>query len=228
MKFFIDTADLDEIREANDMGVLDGVTTNPSLMKKASEKAGIPLDFHAHIYKICELVDGDVSAEVTATDFDGIMREAHVLAPIHKNVVVKVPLILDGIKAIKALKAEGIRVNCTLCFSPTQALIAAKAGAAYISPFLGRIDDIASDGMKLLGEIITIYNNYGFETEVLAASLRHPMHILEAAMMGAHVATMPLSVIKKLLNHPLTDIGLANFLADWETFQASLKDEVST
>ncbi len=225
MKFFIDTADLDEIREANDLGVLDGVTTNPSLMKKASAKAGIPLNFHEHIYKICELVDGDVSAEVTATDFEGIMREARTLAPIHDNVIVKVPLILDGIKAIKALKAEGIRVNCTLCFSPTQALIAAKAGAAYISPFIGRVDDISSDGMKLLEEIVTIYNNYGYETEVLAASIRHPMHVVEAAMIGAHVATMPLSVIKKLLKHPLTDIGLKNFLADWESFQASLKAE---
>ena len=225
MKFFVDTADLDEIREANDMGVLDGVTTNPSLMKKAADKAGIPLDFHEHIFKICELVEGDVSAEVTATDFEGIMQEARALAPIHNNVVVKVPLILDGIKAIKALKAEGIRVNCTLCFSPTQALIAAKAGAAYISPFLGRVDDISSDGMKLLEEIVTIYNNYGYETEVLAASIRHPMHVVEAALMGAHVATMPLGVIKKLLQHPLTDIGLKNFLADWERFQASLNAE---
>ena len=225
MKFFVDTADLDEIREANDMGVLDGVTTNPSLMKKASDKAGIPLNFHEHIYKICELVDGDVSAEVTATDFEGIMQEARSLAPIHENVVVKVPLILDGSKAIKALKAEGIRVNCTLCFSPTQALIAAKAGAAYISPFLGRVDDISSDGMKLLEEIVTIYNNYSYETEVLAASIRHPMHVVEAAMMGAHVATMPLAVIKKLLKHPLTASGLEKFLADWENFQASLKAE---
>ena len=225
MKFFVDTADLDEIREANDMGVLDGVTTNPSLMKKAADKAGKPLDFHQHIYDICELVDGDVSAEVTATDFDGIMEEARSLAPIADNVVVKVPLILDGIKAIKALKAEGIRVNCTLCFSPTQALIAAKAGAAYISPFLGRVDDISSDGMKLLSEIITIYDNYGLETEVLAASIRHPMHVVEAALLGAHVATMPLGVIKKLLNHPLTDIGLEKFLADWDAFQASLQAE---
>ena len=225
MKFFVDTADLDEIREANDMGVLDGVTTNPSLMKKAADKACVPLDFHEHIYKICELVDGDVSAEVTATDFEGIMQEARTLAPIHNNVVVKVPLILDGIKAIKALKAEGIRVNCTLCFSPTQALIAAKAGAAYISPFLGRVDDISSDGMKLLEEIVTIYDNYDLETEVRAASIRHPMHVVEAAMMGAHVATMPLGVIKKLLKHPLTDIGLEKFLADWENFQASLKAE---
>lgn len=226
MKFFIDTADLDEIREANAMGVLDGVTTNPSLMKSASEKAGTPLDFHEHIYKICELVDGDVSAEVTAVDFDGIMREGRALAKIHDNVVVKVPCILEGIKAIKAFKAEGIRVNCTLCFSPTQALIAAKAGAAYISPFLGRVDDISSDGMKLLQEIVTIYDNYGFETEVLAASMRHPMHVVEAALMGAHVATLPFGVIKKLLSHPLTDIGLKNFLADWDKFQRESKQAV--
>lgn len=223
MKFFIDTADLDEIREANAMGVLDGVTTNPSLMKAASDKAGVPLDFHEHIYTICELVDGDVSAEVTATDFDGIMQEGRVLAKIHDNVVVKVPCIVEGIKAIKAFKEEGIRVNCTLCFSPTQALIAAKAGAAYISPFLGRVDDISSDGMKTLQEIVTIYDNYGFETEVLAASMRHPMHVVEAALMGAHVATLPFGVIKKLLNHPLTDIGLQKFLADWDKFQQEVK-----
>ncbi len=220
MKFFIDTADLDEVKEAQDMGVLDGVTTNPSLMKKAAEKAGRRLDFHEQIRQICEMVEGDVSAEVTAVDFDGIMAEAHALAPIHPRVVVKVPLILEGIKAIKALHSEGIRVNCTLCFSPTQALIAAKAGAAYISPFLGRVDDISFSGLKLLEEIITIYGNYGFETEVLAASIRHPIHVLEAAMMGAHVATMPLSVIKKLLKHPLTDIGLEYFLADWKKFRA--------
>ena len=226
MRIFIDTADMDEIREANAMGVLDGVTTNPSLMKSASGKAGVPLDFHEHIYKICELVDGDVSAEVTATDFEGIMREGRALAKIHDNVVVKVPCILEGIKAIKAFKAEGIRVNCTLCFSPTQALIAAKAGAAYISPFLGRVDDIASDGMKTLQEIVTIYANYGFETEVLAASMRHPMHVVEAALMGAHVATLPFDVIKKLLNHPLTDIGLKKFLADWDTFQQESKQPV--
>ena len=158
MKFFVDTADLDEIAEANDMGVLDGVTTNPSLMKAAAAKASGALDFHDHIFKICEMVDGDVSAEVTAVDFAGIMEEAHALARIHTNVVVKAPLILDGIKAIKALNEEGIRVNCTLCFSPTQALIAAKAGAAYISPFLGRVDDISSDGMKVLNEITTIPN----------------------------------------------------------------------
>ncbi len=219
MKFFIDTADLDEIREAQDLGVLDGVTTNPSLMKSASEKAGRKLDFHAQILRICELVDGDVSAEVTAVDFDGIMGEAHALARIRDNVVVKVPLILEGIKAIRALDADGIRVNCTLCFSPTQALIAAKAGAAYISPFLGRVDDISADGLKLMEEIIMIYGNYGFKTEVLAASIRHPMHVVQAALLGADVATMPLGVIKKLLNHPLTDIGLERFLSDWRQYQ---------
>ncbi len=221
MKFFVDTADLDEIREANDMGVLDGVTTNPSLMKKAGG-----VDFHEHIYQICEIVDGDVSAEVTATDFGGIMEQAHTLAKIHDNVVVKVPLILEGIKAIKALRAEGIRVNCTLCFSPTQALIAAKAGAAYISPFMGRVDDIASDGLELVRQIVQIYHNYGFETEVLAASIRHPMHVVECAMMGADVATMPFKVIKQLLNHPLTDIGLENFLADWKDFERAQQAEM--
>lgn len=222
MKFFVDTADLDEIREAADMGVLDGVTTNPSLMKKAGN-----VDFHEHIYKICELVGGDVSAEVTATDFDGIMAEAHVLAKIHDNVVVKVPLILDGIKAIKALKEEGIRTNCTLCFSPTQALIAAKAGAAYISPFIGRLDDISHDGMEIIEQIVQIYANYGYQTEVLAASIRHPMHVVEAALAGADVATMPFSVIKALIKHPLTDIGLEKFLSDWRDYEKKLRAEAT-
>ncbi|MEM1126901.1 MAG: fructose-6-phosphate aldolase [Bacteroidota bacterium] len=216
MKFFIDTADLDEIQEANDLGVLDGVTTNPSLMKKAGN-----VDFHEHIYRICEIVDGDVSAEVTATDYDGIMEEAHAVAKIHKNVVVKVPLILDGIKAIKTLTGEGIKTNCTLCFSPTQALIAAKAGATYISPFIGRLDDISHQGMELIEQIVQIYANYGLQTEVLAASIRHPLHVVEAALIGADVATMPFKVIKQLLKHPLTDNGLAKFLADWEAFQAA-------
>lgn len=217
MKFFIDTADLDEIREANAMGVLDGVTTNPSLMKKAGN-----VDFHEHIYRICEIVNGDVSAEVTATDYEGIMGEGRVLAKIHNNVVVKVPLILDGIKAIKSFSNEGIRTNCTLCFSPTQALIAAKAGATYISPFLGRLDDISTPGMELIEQIVTIYDNYGLETEVLAASIRHPMHVVEAAMIGAHVSTMPFKVIKQLIKHPLTDIGLERFLADWKAYEAGL------
>ncbi len=217
MKFFVDTADLDEIREASEMGVLDGVTTNPSLMKKAGN-----VDFHEHIFKICELVDGDVSAEVTATDYDGIMEEAHTLAAIHENVVVKVPLILDGIKATRSLSDENIRTNCTLCFSPTQALIAAKAGATYISPFIGRVDDISTEGLRLIEQIVTIYANYGFETEILAASIRHPMHVVEAAMLGADVATMPLSVIKQLIKHPLTDSGLERFLADWKAYEEGL------
>lgn len=220
MKFFIDTADLDEIREANDMGVLDGVTTNPSLMKKVGGS-----DFHAHIRKICEIVDGDVSAEVVATDYKGMMQEAHELAKIHDNVVIKIPLILDGIKAIKTLTDEGIKTNCTLCFSSTQALVAAKAGATYISPFIGRLDDISTSGMELVGQIVQIYANYGLETEVLAASIRHPMHVVESAMAGADVATMPLSVIKQLIKHPLTDSGLERFLADWQAYQKAAGDQ---
>ena len=217
MKFFVDTADLDEIREARDMGVLDGVTTNPSLMKSSGAS-----EFHEHIYKICELVDGDVSAEVTATDYAGIMAEGRTLAKIHENVVVKVPLILDGIKALKTFKEEGTRTNCTLCFSATQALVAAKAGATYISPFIGRLDDVSTEGLELIEQIVTIYNNYGYETEVLAASIRHPMHVVHAAQLGADVATMPLGVIKKLLKHPLTDLGLERFLADWKAYQESV------
>ncbi|MGB3545127.1 fructose-6-phosphate aldolase [Rubrivirga sp.] len=216
MKFFIDTAVLDEIQEAADIGVLDGVTTNPSLMKKVGVK-----DFHGHIAKICDIVDGPVSAEVTATDYDGIVAEGREVAQIADNVVVKVPLILDGIKAIKTFSEEGIDTNCTLCFSPTQALIAAKAGATYISPFIGRLDDISSNGMELIRSIVQIYDTYGYETEVLAASIRHPMHVVECAEAGADVGTMPLDVIKKLLKHPLTDNGLAKFLADWEELQNS-------
>ncbi|MBX2818204.1 MAG: fructose-6-phosphate aldolase [Rhodothermaceae bacterium] len=217
MKFFIDTADLDEIKEANDLGVLDGVTTNPSLVRKVGN-----VNFHEHIVKICEIVDGDVSAEVTATDYAGIVSEGRTLAKLHKNVVVKVPLILDGIKAIKTFSDEGIRTNCTLCFSPTQALIAAKAGATYISPFIGRLDDISHNGMELIEQIVQIYQNYGLETEVLAASIRHPMHVVESALVGADVATMPLKVIKATLNHPLTDRGLEKFLQDWKAYEESL------
>ncbi|MDZ7772279.1 MAG: fructose-6-phosphate aldolase [Balneolaceae bacterium] len=217
MKFFIDTADLDEIREANDLGVLDGVTTNPSLCAKIGVK-----DFEGHIAKICDMVDGDVSAEVVSTGYEEIVKEARHLADIADNVVVKVPLIKEGIKAIRTLSDEGIRVNCTLCFSATQALIAAKAGAAYISPFIGRLDDISDDGMQLIEDVVTIYDNYGFETEVLAASIRHPMHVLESARLGAHVATMPLNVIEQLLHHPLTDRGLQRFLDDWNQLQESL------
>lgn len=220
MKFFIDTADLDEIKEANDLGVLDGVTTNPSLCAKI----GVA-DFEGHIAKICNLVDGDVSAEVVSTEYDEIMSEARHLAKIAENVVVKVPLIKDGIKAIKTLSDEGIRTNCTLCFSATQALIAAKAGATYISPFIGRLDDISNDGMQLIEDVVTIYDNYGFETEVLAASIRHPMHVLESARLGADVATMPLNVIEQLLHHPKTDSGLERFLDDWNALQEELNEK---
>lgn len=220
MKFFIDTADLDEIKEAHDLGVLDGVTTNPSLCAKI----GVA-DFEGHIAKICNMIEGDVSAEVVSTTYDEIVPEARNLAQIADNVVVKVPLIKDGIKAIKTLSEEGIRINCTLCFSATQAMIAAKAGAAYISPFIGRLDDISEDGMQLIADVVQIYENYGFETEVLAASIRHPMHVLEAARLGADVATMPLKVIDQLLHHPLTDSGLERFLADWDSLQEKLEAE---
>jgi len=220
MKFFIDTADLDEIEEANDLGVLDGVTTNPSLCAKI----GVA-DFEGHIEKICNLVDGDVSAEVVSTEYDEIVSEARHLSEIADNVVVKVPLIKDGIKAIKTLSDEGIRTNCTLCFSATQALLAAKAGATYISPFIGRLDDISDDGMQLIADVVTIYENYGYETEVLAASIRHPMHVLESARLGADVATMPLNVIDQLMHHPLTDRGLERFLDDWNALQEELENK---
>lgn len=220
MKFFIDTADLDEIKEARDLGVLDGVTTNPSLCAKIGVK-----DFEGHIAKICNLIEGDVSAEVVSTEYNEMMSEAHHLAAIADNVVIKVPLIKEGIKAIRSLSDEGIRTNCTLCFSATQALIAAKAGATYISPFIGRLDDISNDGMQLIADIVTIYDNYNFNTEVLAASIRHPMHVMEAARLGADVATMPLKVIDQLMHHPLTDNGLERFLSDWNSLQEELKAE---
>jgi transaldolase len=218
MKFFIDTADLGEIREANAMGILDGVTTNPSLCAKIGVR-----DFEAHIAKICEEVAGDVSAEVVSTSYEEMVVEGRRLAAIAPNVVVKVPLIKDGIKAIRTFYDEGIKTNCTLCFSPTQALVAAKAGATYISPFVGRLDDISTDGMALIEDIVDIYSNYGYDTEVLVASIRHPMHVVEAARLGADVVTMPLSVIDSLIKHPLTDNGLAKFLQDWDKLQASLK-----
>jgi transaldolase len=208
MKFFIDTADINEIREANKLGVLDGVTTNPSLVAKTGRKF---LDVLKEIY---DEVDGPISAEVVATDFDGIMKEGHALAKLHKNIVVKVPLIKEGLKAVKAFSGEGIKTNVTLCFSANQALLAAKAGATYISPFVGRLDDVSAVGMDLIEQIVTIYENYGFDTEVLVASVRNPLHVLDAAMIGAHVATMPLSVIEQLIKHPLTDIGLEKFLKD--------------
>lgn len=218
MKFFIDTADLNEIREANAMGILDGVTTNPSLCAKIGVR-----DFEGHIAKICEEVEGDVSAEVVSVKYEDMVTEGRRLAAIAPNVVVKIPLIKDGIKAIRTFSDEGIRTNCTLCFSPTQALVAAKAGASYISPFVGRLDDVSTNGMDLIEQIVTIYANYDFETEVLVASIRNPIHVVESAMMGADVATMPLSVIEALIKHPLTDIGLDKFLKDWDNLQKSLK-----
>jgi transaldolase len=208
MKIFIDSADLSEIRDAAAMGVIDGVTTNPSLVAKA----GRPLE--TIIREICEVVDGPISAEVVATDHAGIVREGKLLAAIHPNVVVKVPLIAEGIRAVKTLSGEGIRTNVTLCFSAPQALLAAKAGATYISPFIGRIDDTGGDGIELIAQIVTIYNNYAYETEVLAASIRHPVHLVRCAQLGADVATIPHNVILQLLKHPLTDIGLAKFLED--------------
>jgi transaldolase len=212
MKFFIDTANLSEIQEAFDLGVLDGVTTNPSLMAKEGIRG--QENIKAHYKAICNIVDNNVSAEVIATDFDGIIREAHDLAKIDNKIVVKVPMIKEGVKAIKYLSKEGIRTNCTLIFSAGQALLAAKAGAAYVSPFIGRLDDVSSDGVALIGQIVTIYSNYGYKTEVLAASIRHTMHLIQCAEIGADVATCPLKVITGLLQHPLTDKGLAQFLAD--------------
>lgn len=212
MKFFIDTANLDEIREAHDMGVLDGVTTNPSLMAKE----GISGDENIiqHYRDICEIVSGDVSAEVISTDFEGIVKEGEQLAALQPNIVVKVPMIRDGVKALKHFSQKGIKTNCTLVFSAGQALLAAKAGASYVSPFIGRLDDISTDGLNLIQQIRTIYDNYGYTTEILAASVRHPMHIMECAEIGADVITAPLKAISALLNHPLTDIGLEKFLAD--------------
>ena len=212
MKFFIDTANLDQIREAQNLGIIDGVTTNPSLMAKEGISGETAILNH---YKaICEIVDGDVSAEVISTDFEGMVREGEILADLHPQIVVKVPMIKEGLKAITYFSQKGIRTNCTLIFSVGQALLAAKAGATYVSPFIGRLDDISTDGLRLIEDIRNIYDNYDFETEILAASVRHPMHIVECAQIGADVMTGPLSAMLALLNHPLTDKGLATFLAD--------------
>jgi len=219
MKIFLDTANVTEIREAASMGLLDGVTTNPSLVAKEGR------DFKELLKEICSIVDGDISAEVVSMELDGMLREAHDLAKIHDNIVVKVPLIKEGLKAVKSLTAEGIRTNVTLCFSPNQALLAAKAGAYIISPFVGRLDDISTSGMDLIGQILTIYDNYSFETQVLVASVRHPMHVVESAMMGADIATMPFNVFTQLIKHPLTDIGLERFLADWKKLQSAKPGE---
>lgn len=212
MKFFIDTANLNQIREANDLGILDGVTTNPSLMAKEGIKGTDAI--MKHYVDICNIVDGDVSAEVIATDFEGIVREGEMLASLHENIVVKVPMIKDGVKAIKYFTSKGIRTNCTLIFSSGQAILAAKAGATYISPFIGRLDDISYDGLSLIAEIAQIYAIQGFQTQILAASIRNPLHIIKSAQYGANVVTSPLESILALLKHPLTDIGLEKFLAD--------------
>jgi transaldolase len=212
MKFFIDTANLAQIKEAQDLGVLDGVTTNPSLMAKEGIKGQD--NIMKHYVDICNITTGDVSAEVIATDFDGMVREGEMLAELHPRIVVKIPMIKEGLKAIKYFSDKGIKTNCTLVFSAGQALLAAKAGASYVSPFVGRLDDISQDGMDLIDDIRTIYDNYGYETEILAASIRHPLHIVQCAKLAADVITAPLSAITALLNHPLTDKGLAQFLAD--------------
>jgi len=213
MKFFIDTANIDEIREAASMGMVDGVTTNPSLVAKEKK------EFRKLLEEICSIVDGPISAEVIALDYDGMMNEAHELVKIHKNIVVKIPLIKEGLKAVKALSGEGIKANVTLCFSANQALLAAKAGAYFISPFIGRLDDIGQNGMDLIGQIVTIYRNYGYSTEVLVASIRHPMHVVDAAMIGADICTMPFKVLDQLIKHPLTDLGIEKFLSDWKKTQ---------
>ena len=214
MKFFIDTANLEQIREAQSLGVLDGVTTNPSLMAK--EGITGKKNIIQHYIDICKIVDGDVSAEVISVDFKGMVKEGKILAALHPQIVVKIPMIEDGVKALKYFSDEGTKTNCTLIFSAGQALLAAKAGATYMSPFIGRLDDISTDGLNLIQEIRDIYDNYGFETQILAASIRHTMHVIECAKIGADVMTGPLSSIKGLLNHPLTDIGLAKFIKDYK------------
>jgi transaldolase len=216
MKFFIDTANIEEIREAASYGIIDGVTTNPSLVAKEGK------NFRQLLDEILAIVDGPISAEVVSTDAKGILDEARVLAAIHENIVVKVPLIPEGLKAVAVLAGEGIKTNVTLCFSPTQALLAAKAGATYISPFIGRLDDVGTDGMELIDQIVTIYGNYGYTTEVLAASIRHPIHVLQAAMLGADVATIPFKIIEMMFHHPLTDLGLQKFLSDWDRNKSKL------
>jgi transaldolase len=211
MKFFLDSANLDEIREAAGLGMIDGVTTNPTLLAK---EGGV--DFKRHLAAVCELVRGDVSAEVTSLDTEGMLREGREYARIAPNVVVKCPLTRDGLRATRRLTTEGVRVNVTLCFSPAQAILAAKAGAAYVSPFMGRLDDVGQDGLAVVAEIVQIFRNYEWRTEVLASSVRHPLHVVGAARAGAHVATMPLKVLSQLFNHPLTDKGLEQFLSDWD------------
>ncbi len=210
MKFFIDTANVDEIREANNMGMVDGVTTNPTLISREGR------DFKEIITEICEIVDGPISAEVISLETEGMIKEARELAKVHKNIVIKIPMTIDGMKAVRVLSGEGIKTNVTLVFSPLQALMAAKAGATYVSPFVGRLDDLSQEGMALVEQILDMYTNYGFETEVIVASVRNPLHVLSAALMGAHIATIPFKVLDKLAAHPMTDKGIKAFLADWE------------
>ena len=209
MKFFIDTANINEIKEANDMGMVDGVTTNPSLIAKEGR------DFEEIIKEICDIVDGPISAEVVSTDTEGMIKEARNLSKIHNNIVVKIPMLVDGLKATRKLTEEGIKTNVTLVFSPLQALMAAKAGATYVSPFIGRLDDISQEGLLLVEQIVEIYSNYAFDTEIIVASIRNPLHVLESALMGADIATIPFNVLSKLAAHPLTDKGLKAFLDDW-------------
>jgi len=210
MKIFIDTANLDQIKEINSWGILDGVTTNPTLVAKEG------CDFETRVRDICQVVDGPISAEAVSMEADGMIKEARQLSKIHKNIIVKIPMTSEGLKAVKVLSKEGIKTNVTLVFSPNQALLAAKAGATYVSPFVGRLDDISHDGMALVRDIVTIFRNYGFKTQVIAASMRHPVHVTEAALAGAHVATIPYDVLKKMLKHNLTDEGIQKFLKDWE------------
>jgi len=214
MKFFVDTADVNEIREAQSMGILDGVTTNPSLIAKAGKP------FKETILEICSIVDGPVSVEVTELDCGAMIRQAHEYAPWHKNVVIKLPTTREGVKACKSVTGEGIKVNMTLCFSANQALLVAKAGATYVSPFVGRLDDISEDGMQLIEQIVQIYDNYDYKTQVLAASIRHPLHVVQAALAGAHVSTIPFKVLDQMFKHPLTDKGLDAFMADWKKVKA--------
>jgi transaldolase len=210
MKIFIDTANINEIKEAAALGLVDGVTTNPSLVSREGK------DFRKLLDEILAIVDGPVSAEVISTDYDGIIKEGRLLSAIHENIVVKVPLIREGLKAVKVFSDEGIKTNVTLCFSASQAVLAAKAGATYVSPFVGRLDDISTNGMELINQIVTIYKNYDYQTQVLVASVRHPLHFVEAALIGADVCTIPFSVIDRLFDHPLTDLGLKKFLSDWD------------
>lgn len=215
MKFFIDTANIDEIKEANSMGILDGVTTNPTLVSKEGK------DYKSVLKEICRVVDGPISAEAVSENCEGMIKEARDFSKIHKNIVVKIPMTWEGLKAVKRLKEEGIRTNVTLTFSPSQALLAAKAGASFVSPFVGRLDDISHIGMDLVDQIVTIYENYGFDTEVIVASIRNPLHVVDAALIGAHIATIPFNVIQQLVSHPLTDKGIEKFLSDWKKIPKS-------